>query len=263
MTRKDFQQSDARHYFRVLLAVDRLQAQATVFGIAREIGYTRSLVQTALRVVAEQFGVVFERAGATYQIIDFGVLNKSALIAFMASAENVPVKSISANQCQDHNSSTDPTLHQANDEPEIVPARGITRIDCEVNLNKGWHVTLNRASGKLERTFGDGAYGGKAGAYGAAKDWYQQAVLECPLMPRVKRVSVIRSNNRSGMAGVFRWPADGSAAKDAFWGVQWVETEGAKPVRKKFSIKRYGEQEAKIMAVAARENALASLVDSS
>ena len=81
-------------------------------------------------------------------------------------------------------------------------------------------------------------------------------------MPRIERVSAIRKNYQSGVSGVYRWPGDGSMAKDAHWGAQWVETKGAKPVRKKFSIKRYGEEVAKLMAVAARENALVNLIDS-
>ncbi len=256
-------QSDVRCCFRVLLAVDRLQARATVYSVAREIGCSRSLVQTALKVAAQQLGLVFERAGAAYQIIDWGVLNKSAVIALMASAEKATANTISAPHPQDPHGSMEQALHQPNNEAEIIPVKGITRIDHELSSTKAWHVTLHRASGNLERTFSDGVYGGKEDAYRAALEWRDQKVSECPLMPRVARVSIIRKNNRTGVAGVFRWPADGSMVKDAHWGVQWVEVEGAKPVRRKFSIKRYGEQTAKLLAVAARENALASLVDSS
>ncbi len=259
----DFPKSDVRRHFRVLLAVDRLQASATVYTVAHDIGYTRSQVQTALKIAAQQFGVVFERTGPNYQITGWGVLNKSALIALLKSAQKVPAKSTSFSQSQDHQASSAKPLHQRDDEAEIKPVKGITRIDHELSSTKAWYVTLNRVSGKLERTFSDGVYGGKEAAYQAAQEWRDQKVKSLPLMPRVMRVSVLRKNNRSGMAGVFRWPADGRDHKGAYWGVQWVETQRAKPVRKKFSIKRYGEQGAKLMAVSERESALASLVDSS
>ncbi len=107
-------QSDVRCCFRVLLAVDRLQARATVYSVAREIGCSRSLVQTALKVAAQQLGLVFERAGAAYQIIDWGVLNKSAVIALMASAEKATANTISAPHPQDPHGSMEQALHQPN-----------------------------------------------------------------------------------------------------------------------------------------------------
>lgn len=243
---QDFPHSDVRHHFQVLLAIDRLQPKATVYSVARELGYTRWRVQIALRVAAQQFGCLFEARGATYKLVDWGVLNKSALIAFVGNASS---NNINAKQ--------DP--RDGNDEANSVT--GISRVDDDVRSSYGWHATLDRTSGKCDQFFSDVAYGGKEAALLATKQWYDQKVLECPLMPRIARVSIIRTNNRSGMAGVYRWPADGRVDRKAYWAARWVETVGAKPVTKKFSIKRYGEDAAKRMAIAARENALAGLID--
>jgi hypothetical protein len=208
---KELSKSHVQCCFQVLLAVDRLQA-ATVYTVAHELGYTRHDVQTALRVAVQQFGVVFARVGPTYQIIEFGVLNKAALYVFMA--ERLPAKSISAKQSQDHHGLRDETLHPPNDDAEMESVTGITRIDHEASSTKAWHVALNRASGRLDRTFSDGVYGGKAAAYRAAIDWRDQAVAKSPLMPRIERVSAIRKNNQSGVSGVYRWPGDGGMAKE-------------------------------------------------
>jgi hypothetical protein len=125
---------------------------------------------------------VFERVGPTYQITRRGVLKKSALLLLMA--EKLPAKSISAKQ--DHHGSRDKTLHPPNDDAEMESVRGINQIDHEASSTKAWHVTLNRTSGKLERTFSDGVYGSKAAAYRAARDWRDQAVAQCPVMPLIE-----------------------------------------------------------------------------
>jgi hypothetical protein len=151
--------------------------------------------------------------------------------------------------------------YSADRQGEEGVTKGIYRIDDEIGYNYGWFVCLNRASGRFNLMFRDNIYGGKESALIAAQDWYDKKVLECPIMPRVNRVSIIRKNNQSGMAGVYRWPADGRLEKNAYWAAKWVETAGTKPVAKKFSISRYGEDVAKLLAIAARENALACCID--
>ena len=82
---KVFHKGDARRYFVALLAADKLKNRATLHYIAQEIGATRAEVQRALDVVAEQFGVMFERQGSTYIITSWGVLKKSELVKFIKS----------------------------------------------------------------------------------------------------------------------------------------------------------------------------------
>src|ERR1035437_6885784 len=114
--------------------------------------------------------------------------------------------------------------------------KGIRRIDCARSRTRAWHAIVRRASGEIGRTFSDGGYGGRLAAYRAAKAWYEKAEADYPLMTRLARMSAIRTNNRSGVAGVYRWPADGTNMNGAYWAAQWVISENQMPVRRKFSI---------------------------
>jgi len=84
---KSFPKGDARRYFVVLLAADKLGARATTHTIAKEIGCTRSESQRALEVAAQQFAVVYRRVDATYLIESWGVLQKLELAKLVAAVE--------------------------------------------------------------------------------------------------------------------------------------------------------------------------------
>jgi hypothetical protein len=102
-------------------------------------------------------------------------------------------------------------------------------------------------------------YGGSKPAYRAASAWYAQMSQKFPLANRVDRMLTLRGNNRSGITGVYRWPANGEDRQDAYWAAQWVTTPWEQPVRRKFSIAYYGERQAKKLATQARNNALDAL----
>jgi hypothetical protein len=138
-------------------------------------------------------------------------------------------------------------------------SKGIRRIDCARTRTKAWHATVSRLSGKLERTFSDGVHGGRREAYLAAREWYEKAVAALPLVPRIVRMATRRSNNRSGVSGVYRWPADGGNVPGAYWSARWVVVPGQRPVIRKFSVALYGERVAKQMAVDARCEALKTI----
>lgn len=87
MNYKDYPKGDARRYFVVLLAVERLKETATIHYVSQEIGCTRAEVQRALQVLQDQFGVVFERYGSAYRIVEWGVLKKSALAEYIKSVK--------------------------------------------------------------------------------------------------------------------------------------------------------------------------------
>lgn len=79
MQYRDFPKGDARRYFVVLMAVDRLKAGATLHYVSQEIGSTRAEVQRALEAVVEQFGVELERNESAYRITSWGVLKKAVV----------------------------------------------------------------------------------------------------------------------------------------------------------------------------------------
>lgn len=137
--------------------------------------------------------------------------------------------------------------------------KGLIRVECEVNRTVAWKAVIRRASGEIERYFSDGKYGGREAAYVAAATWLATQWAKFPLMSRVKRVSIVRRNNRSKEPGVFRWPADGRGVPGAYWGAQWVPVPGGKPKRKKFLVATYGEHGAQQLASAERKRALRAM----
>lgn len=76
---RDFTKGDARRYFVVLLAVDKLKEGATLHHVAQAIGGTRAEVQRALASLEKQFGVALSRSGSAYLIDGWGVLKKSVV----------------------------------------------------------------------------------------------------------------------------------------------------------------------------------------
>lgn len=76
---KDFPKGDARRYFVVLLAADKLKEYASLQYLAIEAECTRAEIQRALAVLELQFGVQFRRQGSAYLIQSWGVLKKTVV----------------------------------------------------------------------------------------------------------------------------------------------------------------------------------------
>lgn len=140
-----------------------------------------------------------------------------------------------------------------------MPQKGIRRVDCKATRTHGWYATVRRKSGELTRVFSDGRYGGRRVSYRAAVAWIAEQWKRCPTMPRAKRMSLLRRNNRTGISGVYRWPADGRDITGAYWAVQWVPVPKQPPVRRKFSVSHHGEQAAKRLAAKVRRAAVSAI----
>lgn len=140
------------------------------------------------------------------------------------------------------------------------PRKGICRVDDPLRRTRGWTATIRRSSGDAARVFSDGVYGGRKEAYRAASAWYVSALKLFPLIPRPERMAIIRRNNRTGVSGVYRWPANGEDRPGAYWAAHCVrEPTDKRPARRKFSVACYGEHEAKALAIQARRDFLARL----
>lgn len=136
----------------------------------------------------------------------------------------------------------------------MIPRKGIHRVVH--GHTKGWSAVIRRASGEQTKLFSDNVHGGRIKAYKAASRWYEETAPLYPLKTRLHRITTIRRNNRSGVCGVYRWPADGSTIHGAYWGCQWVDKPNSIPMRRKFSIAFYGEHGAKELAIKARKSAI-------
>lgn len=135
----------------------------------------------------------------------------------------------------------------------------IYRIDDDRSRTHSWVVTVQRRGKIYNRHFTDTVYGGKRHALAAAKIYRDYLVAHLRPFTRAERCMIKRKNNRSGVSGVTRidlWEKNrGRRYHRRYWLAQWPTGKG-KAIKKKFSIKRFGEQNAFQRAIRARRKAL-------
>lgn len=139
---------------------------------------------------------------------------------------------------------------------------GITRVDHERSRTHAWRVTIQR-QGKIHvGHFSDGVYGGKQKALAAAKKYRDDLLSKFPPLTRKEYCSILRRNNRSGLAGVSYHAevieTERGPVERRFW-IARLPLEPWRTKLVKFSIAKYGPEEAFRRAVKARQDALASL----
>jgi AP2 domain len=138
----------------------------------------------------------------------------------------------------------------------------IHRIDVERTSTHAWRVQVVRRSRMVIRYFSDGVFGGKRAALRAAIV-FRDALLLALHDARYElwRRNRKRRNNTSGIVGVGRYWArerlrSGRLSERAYWQAFADDGRGARKSRK-FSVKMYGEERAKRLAIAARRAMLA------
>jgi hypothetical protein len=136
------------------------------------------------------------------------------------------------------------------------PPRNIRRLDHDAKGDHGWIVTLQRKGAAIVKRFSDGIYGGKREALKAAVE-YRDSFLarDKPFDHQIWIRTRLRKNNKSGIPGVLRYEiprrSDPQNPRE-YWIATWTNEHGVTRQRK-FSIERYGEEEAKLLAIAERD----------
>jgi hypothetical protein len=136
------------------------------------------------------------------------------------------------------------------------PPRNIRRLDHDAKGDHGWIVTLQRKGAVILKRFSDGVFGGKREALKAAVE-YRDSFLarDKPFDHQIWIRTRLRKNNKSGIPGVHRYeiPRRSDAQNPrVYWIAAWTNEYGATRQRK-FSVERYGEEEAKLLAIAERD----------
>ncbi len=118
---------------------------------------------------------------------------------------------------------------------------------------QAWRVQLSRRNQKYLETFADALYGGPDGALAAAKLWRDEALANAAA-PYTKReyAQHLRASNTSGYPGVRRVDNPTEPKRGPYW-MAWVNLPDGSTKRKVFTIKAWGEAQAKSRAIAARE----------
>jgi hypothetical protein len=135
--------------------------------------------------------------------------------------------------------------------------KGITRIEYETVVTRGWMVRLTRDGVRKQQFFNDKSYGSKSKSLKAAKECYDEWVAGAgPVATSRNRKT---SRNSSGKVGVHlvrnvdeRW----ENAESFGYCASWVTQDGRRQ-KLSFACKRYGKKAAWELACLAREKEIA------
>jgi len=138
------------------------------------------------------------------------------------------------------------------------PNYGITRIDQPDKKNHGFYVRITHKGKSHQKYFPDKGLGGKTKALKAAREYRDKLLSR---MPKYKQEAASRKKRRikkSGVTGVTHVLSKSLKGKHyEYWQAAWLDDDGRRRTAK-FSIKRYGNDKALEMAIAARKEGEAS-----
>lgn len=135
--------------------------------------------------------------------------------------------------------------------------KGITRIENYKRRADGWLVRLQRRKKKFSYFFKDSDYGSKSAALQAARQRYSRLVEENPKISRQEHAE--RETSRTGeIIGVRRLLKPRFGHVYEVWEARWSPKKNKRRV-KTFSIEKFGEEEAKRLAIEARLKGLAEM----
>lgn len=137
---------------------------------------------------------------------------------------------------------------------------GISRFDDEKRYSHGWRVSLLRQGKRLVENFPDKKNGGRQRALRLAQQFRDELLRKFPPTSRKEVCLIRRSNNQSGITGVCTYAKryklrDGSYRETRYWDASWPGEDG-KNVSISFSVREYGEEMARSMAIRARQRGL-------
>ncbi|OUL98891.1 AP2 domain-containing protein [Variovorax sp. JS1663] len=122
-----------------------------------------------------------------------------------------------------------------------------------------WIVSLTRNGIHANQIFSFSKWGGHDAALASAQAWRDAFVRNNPQLTRQELATRLRSNNKSGIPGVI--PIYGPDGEIRKWKAQtYMGGGGARQnIQKSFGVTRYGEAEAKRLAIAERQKQLEQL----
>lgn len=138
--------------------------------------------------------------------------------------------------------------------PHQTPNYAIARIDLPEVGTHGWQVRLQRRGIKYAKFFADSQHKSKRHAFTSATHW-RDSLLERIQTEERARICQLSQRNSSGVVGVSKVSVTTNGVRYTFWQATWSPEPG-KRRSLKFSIKRYGDQQAFELAVKARTEAV-------
>ncbi|MVA59178.1 hypothetical protein [Agrobacterium vitis] len=129
----------------------------------------------------------------------------------------------------------------------------LLREEHNENHGAGWWVNLRRRGIRVVRLFKDSIYGSPQASFEQAKAYRDAVISVLPPATNHEQAVLLRKNNKSGISGVRHV----EMAEDEAWEATLLTRTENK--REKFSVRKYGEGEAKAMAIALRRKWLEEL----
>jgi len=127
----------------------------------------------------------------------------------------------------------------------------ISRIDH--NNTHGFQVRVVRRGREHSKMFSDGVHGGREQALERAKEYEAKLIAELPPLRRERLRP--QANNSSGIVGVTRTYFQhhkGVPGGSYYWQTTFIDPERGRPRNIKFSVNKYGEEEARERAILCR-----------
>ena len=115
-----------------------------------------------------------------------------------------------------------------------------------------WRVSIIRQGQRHSKCFSDSMHGGAEAALQAAKAWRDQLFRSLPVASKAQRTTRVNAANSSGVAGVHRSRDVVGGEVRQYWVAHCPKVKGMPQRGRKFSVAKYGEEQAFALAVAAR-----------
>jgi hypothetical protein len=136
--------------------------------------------------------------------------------------------------------------------------RNISRIDDDSRSTHAWLVRVQRKGRSTLKMFSDRLFGGTQEALSAALE-YRDFLTISPSQAEhnLWHRTIVRRNNTSGIPGVGLYKRPNGAER---WIAYWTDENGIIKSRT-FTVKAYGKQKAKQLAIAERQRQLKRLFE--
>lgn len=140
---------------------------------------------------------------------------------------------------------------------------GISRVVSAKYRTRAWRVSLTRQGKKLVKNFPDKKYGDKHRALTLARLHRDELLRRYPPTTRKQMCSILRQNNRSGIPGVYSYAKkytlrSGAIRECRYWEATW-QGENYESISACFSVKTYGEDMARQLAIRARKKGVSAI----
>ena len=129
----------------------------------------------------------------------------------------------------------------------------ISRIDLPESGTYGWQVRISRGGRRFSKFFSDVRCGGVESGFEEARRFRDELIRRLPAPTRAGAEGKLTRRNVSGVVGVSRIIVRTKLKFYTFWQATWSTSPGVRR-RVKFSVSRYGEEQAFELACEARRD---------